>query len=125
MRRARRRRPLGSGQRLPSGWAQLRAQFGDVPTARQRHRVKKRTEPEVAAEPSRGRGRPTGSAPAKTSRERQDEFRSRLREQGRKALRLSLPPEVIDEFDSLRVDGASREETFEVLVSAAARRRKR
>jgi hypothetical protein len=37
---------------------------------------------------------------------------------------LSLLPDIIEQFDSLRADGATREETFEHLVTAAVRRKR-
>jgi hypothetical protein len=39
-------------------------------------------------------------------------------------LHLSLLPHTIEEFDSLRADGSSREETFERLVADAVRRKR-
>lgn len=87
--------------------------------------MKKRAVTGKAEAPPRGRGRPHGASPAKTVGERQEAFREKLKAEGKKTLRLSLLPEVIEQFDSLRGGDASREEVFQGLVSSAVARKTR
>lgn len=57
--------------------------------------------------------------------ERQRAYRQRLKDEGKQVVHLALLPDIVQQLDSLRDDGSSREEVVERLVKAAVRRRKR
>ena len=57
--------------------------------------------------------------------ERQRAFRERLKKEGKQMLHLAVLPDVVEQLDSLRDDGVSREDVVEGLIRAEVRRKRR
>jgi hypothetical protein len=58
-----------------------------------------------------------GPTLARSGRERQEAYRTKLKAEGRKALHLWLQPEVIEQFDALRTDNATGRRSCPALIN--------